>query len=352
MKNDIQTVEVKLPVNGYRILIGPYRETGAELKALTGSRRTLRVADSNTAKLLAAAPGEAEWVFPAGEASKTFENAAKLCAAAAKLGCDRSSLFVALGGGVTGDLAGFAAAIYMRGVDYVQIPTSLLAMVDSSVGGKTGVDLLEGKNLAGAFHQPKLVLIDPVFLKTLPLRERVGALAEVVKYAVIFDAGFFADLERDAEKLTAPEPDPVLFGEVIRRCCQFKADIVAEDERELGRRALLNYGHTYGHAVELLSDFRLSHGEAVSIGMVLAGRLAYRNGYWSGEEFERQRRLLTRLGLPTELAPEYSREAMLELMGRDKKTRQGQLTFVLPAAIGRAEIVRTLGVEAVRDAMK
>lgn len=352
MSERVQTVEVKLPVNGYRILIGPWAETKAELAALTANRRTLRVADSNTAKLLAPEAGEIEWVFPAGEASKTFETTARLCAAAARAGCDRSSLLVALGGGVVGDLTGFAAAIYMRGIDFAQIPTSLLAMVDSSVGGKTGVDLLEGKNLVGAFHQPKLVLIDPAFLKTLPLRERVGALAEVVKYAVIFDADFFAELERDAEKLIAPDPDPVLFAEVIRRCCQLKADIVAEDEREQGRRALLNYGHTYGHAAEMLSDFRLSHGEAVAIGMVLAGRLAYRNGYWSGEEFERQRRLLTRLGLPTELDPLYSREAMLELMGRDKKNRQGKRTFILPAAIGRAEIVRTLEVEAVREAMK
>ena len=164
MSERVQTVEVKLPVNGYRILIGPWAETEAELAALTAHRRTLRVADSNTAKLLPPEAGETEWVFPAGEASKTFETTARLCAAAARAGCDRSSLLVALGGGVVGDLTGFAAAIYMRGIDFVQIPTSLLAMVDSSVGGKTGVDLLEGKNLVGAFHQPKLVLIDPAFL--------------------------------------------------------------------------------------------------------------------------------------------------------------------------------------------
>ena len=355
----LETVSVALPENGYDILIGPLSEALMPFQTLAAGRRVLVVADTHTVRLLPegtasffAAGNGGELVFPAGEASKTFATAAAICAAAAREGCDRRSLFVALGGGVVGDLTGFAAAIYMRGVDFVQVPTSLLAMVDSSVGGKTGVDLPEGKNLAGAFHQPHLVLIDPVFLRTLPMRERIGALAEVVKYGVILDGAFFSFLERHAAELTAETADPELFGRIIRRCCELKAAIVVEDEQEHGRRALLNYGHTFGHAVELLSDFSLSHGESVAIGMAIAGRLATVAGFWRREDELRQNALLCAAGLPVRLPRRYEAAAMLEVMRRDKKCRNGRVVVVLPCGIGRAQVVPDLEPDRLLKAME
>ena len=355
----LDTVSVALPENGYDILIGPLSETAARLRTLAAGRRVLAVADTHTIRILPgrtapffAAGDGGEFVFPAGEASKTFATAAAICAAAARQGCDRRSLFVALGGGVVGDLTGFAAAIYMRGVDFVQVPTSLLAMVDSSVGGKTGVDLPEGKNLAGAFHQPRLVLIDPAFLRTLPMRERVGALAEVIKYGVILDGAFFSFLEQHAAGLTAEVTDPALFGRIIRRCCELKAAIVVEDEQEHGRRALLNYGHTFGHAVELLSNFSLSHGESVAIGMAIAGRLAVTTGFWSREDELRQNALLRAAGLPVRLPRKYNAAAMLEIMRHDKKCRDGRVVVVLPCGIGRAQVVADLEPVRLMEAME
>ncbi len=343
MAPSLRNVYVDLGERAYDILIGDFSAAQGELGRFTAGKKVLRVADRNTAGLLALPPGWGEYVFPAGEGSKNMMQAAAICGAAARTGLDRGSLLVALGGGVTGDLTGFAAAIYMRGINFIQIPTSLLAMVDSSVGGKTGVDLPEGKNLAGAFLQPKLVLIDPALLETLPRRERIGALAEVVKYGVILDAAFFTFLEECAEILTAPRIDRAVYARLIARCCEIKAQVVVSDERETGRRALLNYGHTFGHAAELLSHFQLSHGEAVALGMRMAARLAELRGTLDAAAVERQGRLLQRLGLEIRMPANCTAAAMLEAMRHDKKTRNGQLTFVLPREIGRSEVVSGVG---------
>lgn len=342
-----EELQVELGERAYPILIGALAESAERAAELWRGRRVFLVADGNTARFapsvaaLLAASGAAEVVatdFPAGEASKTFDTAAALCREAARRNFDRRALFAALGGGVVGDLTGFAAAIYLRGVDFLQIPTSLLAMIDSSVGGKTGVDLPEGKNLAGAFHQPEAVLIDPAFLATLPGRERRSALAEAVKYGVIADAALFDRLETAVARLLDDDIDAALYGGIIRRCCEIKAEIVAGDEREQagGRRALLNYGHTFGHAVELCSGYRLNHGEAVAVGLALAGELAVRTGDWRAADRDRQAALLARLGLPTAPPAGLPVAGLLAAMGRDKKARGGVPVFVLPQKIGAA----------------
>lgn len=331
----LEKIPVPLPGGyAYDIRVGSPAALREKLSPFLQNRRIMTVADSNTATFAPEMGLDDPVVIPAGERSKTFASAAMLCGEAARRKLDRESVIVALGGGVVGDLAGFAAAIYMRGIRVIQIPTSLLAMVDSSVGGKTAVDLPEGKNLAGAFHQPQTVLTSPGFLRTLPMRERIGALAEVVKYGAALDREFFDFLEENAEKLIAPEVDEKLYMQIICHSCRIKAKIVTEDEKESGVRKFLNYGHTYGHAVELLSDFRLSHGEAVAIGMAAAGRLAVLQGMWSREDESRQTALLRRLGLPVTIPREMSANDILEIMGHDKKNQSGSITLVLPVKMG------------------
>lgn len=326
----------------YDILISP--DSWSDAAKLPG--KTLLVCDSNVAELYRA---EAEkrlspadtFVFPAGEKSKTIDTVMALCRRAAALKLDRKCAFVALGGGVTGDLTGFAAAIYLRGVDVLQIPTTLLAMVDSSVGGKTAVDIPEGKNLVGAFHQPCRVVIAPELLATLPERELKNGLAEAVKTAVLGDAELFALLEaRAGELLAKPLPAP-LYAEIIRRCCQVKAAIVAADAHEHGNRAFLNYGHTFGHALELLSDFRIAHGEGVALGMTVAAKLAVKLGICDAETEKRQLALLRELRLPT-VPPPTAPEAWFEAMRGDKKARDGKIVFILTEAIGKVRSVADL----------
>lgn len=339
----VEHVMVGLGSRSYEIVIG----TGVRLKPLEGhSGRRMVVTDSNVKQFWG------EWaaqhfgpeplhVLPAGEEHKTLSTVGEVCREAARRRLDRKSLLIAVGGGVTGDMTGFAAAIYMRGIDFIQVPTTLLAMVDSSVGGKTGVDLPEGKNLIGAFHQPRGVRIDPEFLKTLPVREIRCGLAEIVKTGVILDGELFGALEYDPEGLTL-RPDLDRYAGIIRRCCELKAGVVAADERESGVRAILNYGHTFGHAVELLSGFTIGHGEAVAIGMCAAGELSRRLGRWSGEEAARQERLLDFLGLPRRIPAAFDPVRVLEAMRLDKKNRDGAIALVLPSGIGRAEVVRTV----------
>ena len=337
-----ETIRVGLGERAYDIVIG--RGVRALAAELTG-RRNFLVTDSRVSELWGGwarecLPQDGAFEFPAGEQSKTPDTVIAICRKAAELRFDRRARFVALGGGVVGD-TGFAAAIYMRGVGFVQIPTTLLAMVDSSVGGKTGVDIPEGKNLVGAFHQPERVLIDPDFLSTLPPAEIRCGLAEILKMGVILDEELFAELEHEPETL-ADGRMPERFVPLIRRSCELKAQVVAADEREAGIRALLNYGHTFGHAVELLSDFRIGHGEGVAIGMCCAGELAAQLGRWSRAEAERQKRAIAALGLSTALPRHCSTPAMLEAMRRDKKNRDGAITLVLPNRIGEAETVRNV----------
>jgi 3-dehydroquinate synthase len=293
----------------------------------------------------------AAFVLPAGEASKTLDNVAAVLDALATLGASRDCTVVALGGGVIGDLAGFAAACWMRGVDFVQMPTTLLAMVDSSVGGKTGVNLAAGKNLVGAFHQPRAVVIDTATLTTLPPREYAAGLAEIVKYGAIGDAHFFAWLETHAQALNARDANAL--AEAIATSCRHKAGVVARDERELGERALLNFGHTFGHALEAEAGYgALLHGEAVAIGMLLAARLSAALGRASPADSERLAALLARFGLPTALPADAQADALLARMRLDKKNLSGRMRLILWRGIGHAEIVSDVDEAAILDVLR
>ena len=271
--------------------------------------------------------------FPAGEWNKTRETWSTLCdrLLAARFG--RDAAVIALGGGVVGDLAGFVAATFLRGIPYVQVPTTLLAMIDSSIGGKTGVDVPVGKNLLGAFHQPRLVVADLEVLDSLPRQQLAAGMAEAVKHGVIADAEYFAALERDHDAVTARVPDTL--ERLVRRAVEIKAEIVAADERERGRRAVLNFGHTVAHAIEATAKFAALHGEAVAIGMAYEARLAEVLGIAQHGTASRVARLLARYNLPLELPDSATVDALVAAMQLDKKTRDGAVRFALPETIGR-----------------
>lgn len=276
-------------------------------------------------------------ILPDGEQYKTLETLNTIFTALLEQRHDRSTTLIALGGGVVGDLTGFAAASYQRGVNFIQIPTTLLAQVDSSVGGKTGVNHPLGKNMIGAFYQPRLVLADTDTLGTLPERELGAGIAEVVKYGLIRDAEFFAWLEQNIEALRAREPAALAYA--IERSCRNKADVVARDERESGERALLNLGHTFGHAIETgLGYGTWLHGEAIAAGMALAADLSHRQGWLSATDQQRIIELLARAQLPTQAPTTLNPERLLELMAVDKKVSGGKLRLILLKAIGHAVI--------------
>ena len=340
-----ETVTVELSDRSYHIRIGcGIPGDPLFLCPHVKNKRCLLVTDSNVfplfagkiteAVLNAGAAGIASYTFPAGEESKHIGTILEICREAARAGLDRKSVILALGGGVTGDMAGFSAAVYMRGIDFIQIPTTLLAMVDSSVGGKTGVDLPEGKNLVGAFHQPKAVLIDTDFLKTLPHRQYLCGIAEIIKTAAILDADFFARLEANTERIRSMEP--VFTAEMVKRCCELKASVVAQDEREGSLRAILNYGHTYGHAIESASGFTMLHGEAVAIGMRMAADLAVHLGVMQREDADRQAALIRAVGLPDRA--DYHPETVFAALFKDKKALDGTLRFIFTPETGKAEI--------------
>lgn len=291
-------------------------------------------------------------VVPAGEASKSLPMASALYDQLAGLPADRSTLVVAVGGGVVGDLAGFAAATYNRGLPLLMVPTTLLAMVDSSVGGKVGINHPKGKNLIGAFHQPAGVWIDTAFLATLPDREYRSGLAEVVKYGVILDAEFFNFLEGNTGGILARQADNL--EHVVARSCRLKADVVEQDEREeTGLRAVLNYGHTFAHAFETVGGYGTwLHGEAVAAGMVCASRLAERLGLIPAEITERQVRLLGAFGLPVTPLPDWPADALVDVMRRDKKAQAGRLRFVLPTRLGHVELFDDVPESLVREVLR
>ncbi len=285
-------------------------------------------------------------ILPDGEAHKTLDSAARVFAALAELRASRDATILALGGGVIGDLSGFAAACWMRGIAFVQMPTTLLAMVDSSVGGKTAVDLPQGKNLVGAFHQPRAVVIDTGTLATLPERELRAGLAEVVKYGALGDAAFFAWLEQHADALLAR--DPQLLAQAIDACCRQKAGIVSRDETEQGERALLNFGHTFGHALETATGYgMLLHGEAIAIGMLQAARLSTQLQRASAVDADRLQALLARCGLPTSIPRGIDPQRLLDLMRLDKKNLSGRLRLILWRGIGHAEVVPDVDAQAI-----
>ena len=341
--------------HAYRIVIGPGAlADGAALASLVRGRHVLLVSDSTVAPLYASAVREAlhlarpdllvaTFVLPAGEASKTLANFAAAIEALASLGATRDACVFALGGGVVGDLAGFAAACWMRGVDCVQLPTTLLSMVDSSVGGKTAVDIAQGKNLVGAFHPPRAVFADTSTLRTLPKRELRAGLAEVIKYGAIRDPRFFRWLELEHAALLAGDDDAL--GLAIAGSCEHKAEIVARDPLERGERALLNFGHTFGHAIETEQGYgsphndNLNHGEAVAVGMVLAARLSAALGMADTADTDRLAGLLQVYGLPPTIPAGLAPGSLLARMRLDKKNLAGRLRLVLWRGVGHAEVV-------------
>lgn len=350
-------IKVDLGARSYEIRIGEgvLGQLGALCRELDLGPVALVVSDEHV-DLLYGAPVEASMrkagfevgrvVVPSGEASKSEKLLFHLYDEALDRGLDRRAFVVALGGGVVGDLAGFFAASYLRGIRYVQIPTSLLAMVDSSVGGKTGINLPRGKNLVGAFHQPVLVLADVAALRTLPAREYTAGLAEVVKYGIIRDAAFFEQLEKNVTGLRAGEP--ALLESVIAHCCRIKAEVVRLDERERSLRAILNFGHTLGHAVEQVTGYgHYLHGEAVGLGMAFAARLSARLTGFPPAEAERVIALLRGVGLPVDW-PDLDWPAVRRAMGLDKKTQDRVLRFVLAECLG---VVRA-GCEAPEDVLR
>jgi 3-dehydroquinate synthase len=347
---DATVVPIDLGPRAYEIVIRP-GSLGKVASVLAAWRNdaapgtALLVTDSHLESSHARTVGEAlrsaGWnvglhVMPPGESSKSIAAVTAMYDTLVELRADRRSLVIAVGGGVVGDAAGFAAATYNRGMPFVQIPTSLLAMVDSSVGGKVGINHPRGKNLIGAFHQPLGVLIDPAVLATLPEREYRSGLAEVVKYGVILDAEFFAFLEENSDAIG--RQDEAALSQVIARSCRLKADVVERDEYETtGLRMILNYGHTFGHAFEALAGYgTLTHGEAVAIGMIYASRLAERRGLIPPEVTQRQMTLLQAFGLPTRLpqGQAFSAEDVIARMRLDKKNTSGRLRFILPVRLG------------------
>ncbi len=290
-------------------------------------------------------------VVPSGEHRKTLATVAKMYDAFIEAKLDRKSLVVVIGGGVLGDAGGFAAASYLRGIRFVQIPTTLLAHVDSSVGGKTGVDLPQGKNLIGSFHQPSSVLIDPITLRTLPRRELCAGLAEVIKYGIIYDNAFFARVDALLPQILKRDMDAL--SEIIARSCEIKADVVRQDETEQGLRAILNFGHTLGHALEAITNYRrYKHGEAIAIGMVAESRIGECIGQTSPDVTNALIHTLERAHLPTAFPSDITLEQILQVAQRDKKTIGGHLSFVLPLRIGEVNVRNDIPVAAIQSAIQ
>jgi 3-dehydroquinate synthase len=346
------TVPVALGSRAYDIVIGRglLASLGERIAKLRAGARTVIVTDETVAShhlaaaeaaLASAGIASSRIVVPPGEASKSFAQFENVCEAIIAAKIERGDLAIALGGGVIGDLAGLAAACVRRGLDFVQVPTTLLAQVDSSVGGKTGINSRHGKNLVGAFHQPVLVIADTALLDTLPQREFRAGYAEVVKYGLLGDAGFFNWLEANAAEVFSGGP---AREHAIAVCCRAKAAIVARDERETGERALLNLGHTFGHALEAGCGFsqRLLHGEAVALGMVMAFDFSVRKGIAPGQDAHRMRAHLAKVGLPTHVKEVPGGvpgiDTLMQLIAQDKKVKRGNLTFILVRGIGEAFI--------------
>jgi 3-dehydroquinate synthase len=346
-QKETKVVQVGLGERSYPITIehGQLDRIGEDLRQKKIAKRYAVISDDHVAELygarllssLAAAGLAAELLtFPRGEESKNLRTLGALASKLAGLGFDRKDGLIALGGGVTGDLTGFLASVYMRGIPFVQVPTTLLAQVDSSVGGKTGVDIPEGKNLVGTFYQPRAVYIDTGVLHTLPQQELLGGLAEVIKYGVIADADFFRFLEEHRQRILALDEE-VIPG-MIARCCEIKAWVVARDEREGDLRRILNFGHTIGHAIEAASNFSLIHGLAVAMGMAAIADLAVRTGHLPAPDAQRLKELLRAFGMPDTIPASLDRRRLKAYLQTDKKTVGGRVFFVLPTEIGKVII--------------
>jgi len=357
-----QNITVDLNVRSYEIVITPgeFKNNLLSLAKFVENKKCFIISDSNVFPLygesviskLKTSNGmfSGKFIFPAGEQSKTLLTVEQIYHTALEAGLDRSSVIIALGGGVVGDIAGFVAATYMRGIDFIQFPTSLLAMVDSSVGGKTGVDMKKGKNLIGAFWQPKLVLIDPETLCTLQDREIKAGLAEVVKYGIILDSVFFDKLLDGADRIDSLDLE--FYSEIIAKCCSLKSHVVKLDEKEAGLRGILNYGHTFGHAIETVSGYeKYIHGEAVGIGMLMAGELACLMKLMKHSELNKIATLFRKLNLCCN-AKNLDLDAVFTAMFRDKKVKNGDICFILPEKIGKASFYYNIDKNMVLKALK
>lgn len=333
---------VDLAENSYDILFSDsFSALPQALENVTKSKKGLIVTDSNVDKLYAGAVEKllsendfsvGRFVFPAGEENKNMKTILDICKACLEQGLDRNSFVAALGGGVAGDMAGFAAAIYMRGIDFVQIPTTLLSQSDSSVGGKTGVDFMDGKNILGAFHQPKLVYINVDVLKTLPEREFVSGMGEVIKHGIIADKAFLDYIAENSDSVKKLDTKTLL--KMCKKNCAIKAAVVSRDEKEQGLRAILNFGHTVGHAVETYYKFKLSHGECVGIGMYAAAVIAKNRMMISETELNTLTEVLEKYGFELHVKLKNPRK-IIEIMHMDKKAHDGILKFILPCGLGK-----------------
>lgn len=332
----MKTIKVKLKDRNYDIKLGSGILNKINFRKFKASKFAI-ITDSNVRKLY----GERIekliqnqrlavelFDFPAGEKSKNWEQAEKLGRKLAQKEYDRNSMIVALGGGVTGDLAGFVASFYKRGINYIQIPTTLVAQVDSSIGGKTGVDIPEGKNLFGYFHQPKAVFIDIDTLKTLPEKEIKNGLAEIIKYGMTQNAELFEELEQNFSKR-----DNKFYLKIVEASCRIKSRIIEQDEKEKELRKILNYGHTIGHAIETAGGYKIPHGEAVGLGMAYEGKISTQLGLLDKKSLEKQNRLIKNIGLPITYKGDINQ--LIEIMKKDKKSKAGKLYFVLPITIGK-----------------
>jgi 3-dehydroquinate synthase len=360
-------IPVKLSDRSYEVRVGQglIAGAGALMAPFLKRRRTAVVSDETvwrlhgerlTAALAGAGIAALPVIVPPGEQTKSWSGLSEVIDRLLALELDRGDVVTAFGGGVVGDLAGFAAAIYKRGIDFIQIPTTLLAQVDSSVGGKTAIDVAAGKNLVGAFHQPRLVLADLDVLTTLPPREMRAGYAEVIKYGLLGDLGFFEWLEANGAAVLAQEP--AALSHAVARSIEMKAQVVAEDETEQGRRALLNLGHTFGHALEAETGYgeALLHGEAVAAGQALAFRFSAAQGLCSGQDAGRAARAIAAAGLPTALpdvrAQPFDALRLVRHMAQDKKAEGGRLTFILARGLGEAFVSKDVDAEAVGDFLK
>ena len=353
MKENDLTLTVGLDDRAYPIIISDAL-TSEMLRSYAEGRSCMIVTDSNVAELYlaetvsflksAGAVSVTTLAFKAGEESKTLATVELICRTGVERRLDRKSVIFGLGGGVPGDMAGFAAAIYMRGIDFVQLPTSLLAMVDSSIGGKTGCDLPEGKNLIGAFHQPKAVLIAANRLKTLPPEQYLCGFAEILKTAAIMDEAFFSELEQNIEKIRTR--DDSFTRQMILKTCALKAKIVEMDEKECGIRAILNYGHTFGHALEKVSNFSILHGEGVAAGICMVLEMGCKSGLIPENVMNRQKAMIRNAGMTEHY--DFDRESVYQALFSDKKATGGKLKFVITPETGRAEVI-TFAQETVRE---
>ncbi len=357
------SIAVNLPENSYQIHIitNGLSKIGEEAKRLNIGKKILVISNQEifdyygqiTIDSLAQTGFEVNYhLIPAGETYKNLESIQSIYDTALQVRLERNSTLLALGGGVIGDMTGFAAATWLRGINFIQVPTSLLAMVDASVGGKTGVNHPQGKNLIGAFYQPKLVMIDPLVLKTLPEREFRAGMAEVIKYGVIWDQKLFSELESAKKLDSLNNLEPELLNLILTRSCQAKAEVVSQDEKESGLRAILNYGHTIGHAIESLTNYdTFVHGEAVAIGMVAAGKIAVKAQLWKENEAKQQDDLIIKAGLPTKIPANLEIEAIIDSLQMDKKVQAGKVRFILPTKIGKVTITDQINSELLREVL-